>query len=164
MTYTGDKNTMNSQQILEKLKNLKSKKDVQELFIDLNFDYSKDDDFNWLGDLITSNLKEKIDLINLINEYKTFNIFYCKLKIGNLYRNRTLQREIAKKIARESDCVIIFTNQKENIFRVVYADILGVPNLGKPHQQDENNQLKPVLKLTGYTISKDEIQSLLPVH
>ena len=84
---------MNSQQILEKLKSLKSKKDVQGLFIELNFDYSKDDDFDWLDNLITSNLKdkEKIDFINIINEYKTFNIFYCKLKIENLYRNRALQ-------------------------------------------------------------------------
>ena len=78
---------MDAQQILKKLKSLKSKKDVQELFVDLNFDSYKDDDFDWLGNLITSNLKdkEKIDFINIINEYKTFNIFYCKLKIENLY-------------------------------------------------------------------------------
>ena len=149
---------MDAQQILEILKSLKSKKDVQELFIELNFDYSKDDDFDWLDNLITSNLKdkEKIDFINIINEYKTFNIFYCKLKIENLYRNRALQREIAKKIARESDCLIIFTNQEEDVFRIVYANVLGAPNSTKPQQQNKQNQPKTTLKLSGYTISKDE--------
>lgn len=147
---------MNQNQILEKLKSLKSKKDVQDLFIDLNFDYSKDDDFNWLYNLMTSNLKEKIDYINLINEYKNFNIFYCKLKIENLYRNRVLQRKIAKKIARESDCLIIFTNQNENVFRIVYANVLGGPTANKISQQDQQNQSKTSLKLSGYTISKDE--------
>jgi len=143
---------MNKVKIQEKLKNLKSKKDVQDLFIDLNFDYSKDDDFNWLDNLITSNLKEKIDFINIINEYKTFNIFYCKLKIDNLYRSRALQREIAKKIAHESDCLIVFANQNENVSRIVYADVLS-STTSKLQQQ---NQTKTSLKLSGYTISKDE--------
>jgi Eco57I restriction endonuclease. len=149
---------MDAQQVLEKLKSLKSKKDIQELFIDLNFDSYKDDDFDWLDNLITANIKDKgkIDFINIINEYKSFNIFYCKLKIENLYRNRALQREIAKKIARESDCLIIFTNQEEDVFRIVYANVLGAPSSTTPRQQNQQNQPKTALKLSGYTISKDE--------
>lgn len=148
---------MNAQQVHEKLKNLNSKKDVQGLFIDLNFDYSKDDYFNWLNNLITSNLKEKIDFINLINEYKTFNIFYCKLKIENLYRNRTLQWEIAKKIARESDCLIIFTNENEDVLRIVYADVSNSSDTNKILPLGIiPSQPRVTLKLSGYTISKDE--------
>jgi len=149
---------MDKNQLLEKLKNLNSKKDVQELFIDLNFDYSSDDNFNWLGNLISSEkLKEKINSINIINEYKTFNVFYCKLKIENLYRNRRLQRDIAKKIARESDCLIVFTNQDENIFRIVHANVLkssDTAKISQNHKIQVNSAAS--LKLSGYTISKDE--------
>jgi hypothetical protein len=147
---------MDCWQIQEKLKSLKSKKDVQGLFIDLNFDYSGDDDFNWLDKIITSKLKEKIDYVNIINEYKTFNIFYCKLKIKNLYRNRFLQRDIAKKIARESDCIIVFANDDEDIFRVVYADLPGTPVSESVHHEQQQDKSKGALKLSGYTISKDE--------
>jgi hypothetical protein len=147
---------MDSRQIQEKLKSLESKKDVQELFIDLNFDYSGDDNFNWLDNLITSKLKEKIDYINIINEYKAFNIFYCKLRIKNLYRNRTLQRDIAKKIAHESDCLIVFTNTDEDIFRIVYADLLGGSSAEGSQDMQQQNRPKAAIKLSGYTISKDE--------
>ncbi len=149
---------MDESQLLEKLKNLNSERDVQDLFIDLNFDYSRDDNFNWLDNLITSEkIKEKIDCINIINEYKTFNVFYCKLKIENLYRNRKLQRDIARKIARESDCLIVFTNKDENIFRIVHANVLKSASDAKVSQTIKS-PVKPAasLKLSGYTISKDE--------
>jgi hypothetical protein len=149
---------MDKAQLLEKLKNLNSKKDVQDLFIDLNFDYSSDDNFNWVDNLITSEKsKEKIYCINIINEYKTFNIFYCKLKISNLYRNRAIQRDVAKRIARESDCLIVFTNEDENIFRIVYADVIGSHGTAKmPKTLKSPNKSTSSLKLSGYTISKDE--------
>jgi len=153
---------MDETQLLEKLKNLNSKKDVQDLFIDLNFDYSSDDNFNFLNNLISSEkLREEISYINIINEYKSFKIFYCKLAIENLYRNRRLQRDVAKKIAQKSDCLIVFTNQNENIFRIVHANVLkgyGADSISKNHKI--LNKPATSLKLSGYTISKDEKLSL----
>jgi len=131
---------MESQLIQEKLKNLKSKEDLQELFNDLNFDYSDNDEINWLDNLITSKIKEKVKYINIVNNYKKFNVFYCKLKIDNLYKNRSIQRDIAKKVTKSSDCLIVFANKLEDMFRIVYVDFLQGNNL----------------KITGYTISKEE--------
>jgi len=55
---------MTPQEMHEKLENLKSKKDTQELFTDLNFDYSDNDGLIISDDLIFDIFDE------ILNKYK----------------------------------------------------------------------------------------------
>lgn len=133
---------MEPKEIFSIFKNLNSKQDVQNLFIDLNFEQasSSESEIDIVSEFIDSKLKNNIEYINLINEVDDFFIFFCKLKLPNLNKGRILQREIAKRISKKTDCIIVFSNDSENIFKITYVS-------AKP----ENN-----VKLASYTISSNE--------
>jgi len=133
---------MEPKEIFSILQNLNSKQDIQNLFTDLNFEQtsSSSSEVNLVPEFINTKLKDNIESINLINEVDDFFIFFCKLKLPHLNKGRILQREIAKKISKKTDCIIIFSNNSESIFKFTYVSV-----------KSENN-----VKLSSYTISRNE--------
>ncbi len=133
---------MEPKKIFSILQNLNSKLDIQNLFTDLNFEQasSSSSEINLVSEFISTKLKDNIEYINLINEVDDFFIFFCKLKLPHLNKGRILQKEIAKKISKKTECIIIFSNNSESIFKITYVSV-----------KSENN-----IKLASYTISRNE--------
>ena len=112
---------MNPKEVFSILQNLNSKKDVQNLFTELNFEPTSfsNSEIDLTNEFINTKLKENVEYINLINEIDSFFIFFCKLKIADLNKGRVIQRELAKKISKKTDCIIVFSNYSENIFKTI---------------------------------------------
>ncbi|MCL4384901.1 MAG: Eco57I restriction-modification methylase domain-containing protein [Actinobacteria bacterium] len=133
---------MDPKEVFTIFHNLNSKQDVQNLFTELNFEptTSLQSEINLVQDFISSKLKDNIDSINLINEVDNFFIFFCKLKLPDLNKGRIIQREISRKISKKTDCIIVFSNNSENIFKITYVSVKSEDNI----------------KLSSYTIAKSE--------